>query len=322
MGAAPTWAQHWLSRTLPPSSEPQKRAQERGVARVVAACWTRACCRKPCGGAERIWANSTARSSGQRHPSAAALQTCCGDGQSVLLSAAALGMGWLVGTPLLGHYGTDPRRRPAPLTCPPLWPRQTCNRIVARAPRRVAHGRIASARNPVPIRGQYRQRSQPSSRPLYPGEWAQSHWRSLHSAARLGAARARNYLQRIGRAGAGMAMPGRHHRHRHPRPLLLPRSREAMLRGRVSPPGCLSRCCRHPAAPACSPSPWIAGAERHRCPGPASQLKTRPPIAVEKAGQRKDLPDTFPYTWLQWWPAPSGASVGALFFCSLPRPAC
>jgi len=243
-----------------------------------APCWTRPV-QETAGGAERIGLFH------RPHSGQPATPHCCAapaavDGQSV--AAQQLRSDWMPVRYSIAqaHYRTIPRGA-APLTAA-SWPRRRVVASVATVstPPVVCTGRIASASKNQFIRGQYRHPSQNLLSPLYP-EMGINIGISPPVLLASGAARAANYLQRIGRAapdGNALVAPSS----RHPHDLLL--LREPSELRRVSPPGCYS-----PSLPPSCGAKLLAFtldpgcSSGHRCPGPASPSSNPPSMRFEKA---------------------------------------
>ena len=301
-GGRPTWAQHWLSRTLQPSQSLNSEQQKEVLLAVVAALLDAGLLQETRGGAERIWAIPPPAVQVSATPQLLRC-TCCGDGQSVLAQQLPLwdGMACEV-RHCSGHYRTDPRgglplyRR--------LYGRGDVYRIVAREHTGLLPRPDRERLETQFIRGQYR--SDPN---------LLSATSTLEMGINIGdlstvllasvPPEPANYLQRIGRAGrrdgnalVGTIVTGT------PHDLYFFAEPEAMLRGRVSPPGCYldAAAILRRQLLAFTLDRWVqSGIDAQALP---RQLK--PALdAVEKAGNA-GLPDTFPYTWLQWCQAHQG----------------
>jgi len=241
--------------------------------------------------------------------------TCCGDGQSVLAQQLRSGWDGLLVTPMPQAITHDPRGG-LPLYRPPLWPRDVFASSAREQPA-LLHGRIASASKPSSIRG-HTERSQPSLGAPSTLEMGNQHWRSLPPCCspRCDPEPA-DYLQRTGRAAAGMAMPlSAPSSPAPPRPQLLRGAGGVAARAAVRRPGCLisMNCPLIPAAQllAFTLDRWVqTGIE---CPGPVAAQPASSAVERRATQDSRHLPLTPGCSGAR----PSGRFVGALFCSSSP----
>jgi len=278
---------HCSAHPASPARAYNSAAAERGVARGGGgpACERGPAAGKTRGGAERIWAYSTARSSGQRHPSAFAALHLLRWAERAAQQLPLWAWDWHVRY-AIAQAITAPSspRRPAPLP-PALWPR-----------RRVSHRRPVSTPRLLHAPDREPPRKPSSSGPNLPAaiptfsrppltlEMGITFGDLSTVLLASGAPEPANYLHRIGRAGRRDGNgPGRHHRHpAPPRPPLLRGGRRRLLRRSASPTGAaMLDACRHlGAAPLLAFHPVVspgcrAAIDAQALASPACQTRLR-----------------------------------------------
>jgi DEAD/DEAH box helicase domain-containing protein len=293
----PTWAQHWLQRTLIPASPLDAEQQKEALNAVVdGLCQAGLLLQFSGGRGERIWAipPSAITVSHEAHP-----VRCehCGDMHSVSTEQLSL---W-DGLPCQvrhcpGNYRSDPRgglplyRR--------LYQRGEVHRIVAREHTGLLERGDRERLETQFIRGEYR--SDPN---------LLSATSTLEMGINIGdlstvllasvPPEPANYLQRIGRAGrrdgnamVGTLVTGTAH------DLYFFSDPREMLQGQVNPPGCYldAAAILRRQLLAYSLDRWVAGGLDPL----ALPRKLKPVLdGVEKA-LSGNIPQEFPYTWLGW----------------------
>ena len=293
----PTWAQHWLERTVaaagPLAAEQQKEALN---AVVEALCEAGLLLQFSGGRGERIWAIPPAAISVSSDPHPVRCEHC-GDQHSVPTEQLSL---W-DGLPCQvrhcpGRYRPDPRgglplyRR--------LYQRGEVHRIVAREHTGLLERGDRERLETQFIRGEYR--SDPN---------LLSATSTLEMGINIGdlstvllasvPPEPANYLQRIGRAGrrdgnamVGTLVTGTAH------DLYFFSDPREMLQGQVNPPGCYldAAAILRRQLLAYGLDRWVASGLDHL----ALPRKLKPVLdGVEKA-QTGTIPEEFPYTWLGW----------------------
>jgi len=320
MGAAPPGPSTGFQRTLQPSQSLQQRAAERGVARVVAGPLTRRLLQETRGGAERHLGYFTARSSGQRHPSAAALPPCCVMARSVLAQQLPLGDGiWrAVRHWLSGHYRTDPAR-PLPSTRRLLWLRRRVSPSSAVSTPACCHGRNSRAPRTSSSAANYL--SDPN---------LLSATSTLEMGINIGDSLHRLLLASVPPSRQLPAADRPRPAGRDAMPWFGPsftappttstssRSRSDAARPRQAHRACYLSDAAASWAPVLRLHPGSLGAERHRF-AQALPRQLKPPRCVEKAGNA-GLQNTFPLHLAAVVPGPFRASCWSAF-AALPRPA-
>ncbi len=299
----PTWAQHWLSRTLDPNKPLDSEQQKEVLQAVVAALIEAGLLLEIQGNkSEHIWAIPRSRIQISAQPLAVRCE-CCRDSQAVPSEQLSLwdGMPCLV-RHCPGHYRTDSGgglqlyRR--------LYERGDVHRIVAREHTGLLPRPDRERLETQFIRGAYR--SDPN---------LLSATSTLEMGINIGdlstvllasvPPEPSNYLQRIGRAGrrdgnavVGTLVTGTAH------DLYFFADPREMLQGQVNPPGCYldaAEILRRQLL-AYSLDRWvISGIDHQALP---RQLKAALD-AVEQSGS-SGIKQAFPYTWLSWCEAHQG----------------
>ncbi len=293
----PTWAQHWLQRTLTPAEPLNAEQQKEALNAVVEALCSAGLLLPFSGGrGERLWAIPPGAISVS---SAAHAVRCghCGDQHSVPSDQLELwnGMPCQV-RHCPGNYGPDSRgglplyRR--------LYQRGEVHRIVAREHTGLLERGDRERLETQFIRGEYR--SDPN---------LLSATSTLEMGINIGdlstvllasvPPEPANYLQRIGRAGrrdgnamVGTVVTGTAH------DLYFFSDPREMLQGQVSPPGCYldAAAILRRQLLAYSLDRWVANGLDHL----ALPRKLKPVLDGVDRAASGTIPEQFPYTWLAW----------------------
>ena len=303
----PTWAQHWLQRTLTPATpqeaQPLDAEHQKEALNAVVNALTEAGLLQQFSGArgERIWAipRAAITISSEAHP-----VRCehCGDHHSVPTEQLSL---W-DGLPCQvrhcpGHYRPDPRGDSPHWGLPlyrRLYRRGEVHRIVAREHTGLLERADRERLETQFIRGAYR--SDPN---------LLSATSTLEMGINIGdlstvllasvPPEPANYLQRIGRAGrrdgnalVGTVVTGTAH------DLYFFADPREMLQGQVNPPGCYldAAFILRRQLLAYSLDRWVAGGLDPQ----ALPRQLKPVLDGVEQASTGTLPERFPYTWLGW----------------------